>query len=104
MIEYEKCDTQHINGMLAAEIQISKVKRQAWSPRFGAAISKKAFWKIALSLKMTYTRPSDEYITWAKAIGIEDFKSIDITTIKSKLREAQRELRIIEKQTNEFSR
>jgi hypothetical protein len=102
LAEYERCDTQHINGMLSAEKQISKVKRQAWSPKFGAAISKKAFWKIALSLKLTYTRPSDEYITWAKALGIEDFKSIDLATIKGKLREAQRELRVIEKQTNEL--
>jgi hypothetical protein len=36
--------------MLAAEKQTSKVKNLAWSPKFGAAISKKAFWKIALSL------------------------------------------------------
>jgi hypothetical protein len=98
--EYEKCDQQHINGMLAAEQQIAKANHQAWSPKFGAAISKKAFWKIALSLKMTYTRPSDQFITWAEAQGIDDFKSIDMITIKRKLREAQRELREIEKQAD----
>jgi hypothetical protein len=95
--EYEKCDKQHINGMLASEKHISKIKRQAWSPTLGAAISKKAFWKIALSLKMTHTRPSDEYIAWSEALGITDFKAIDLTTIKRKLRESQRELREIEK-------
>jgi hypothetical protein len=98
--EFEKCDEQHINGMLAAEKQIAKRNRQAWSPRFGAAISKKAFWKIALSLKMTHRRPSDEYITWAEAIGIDDFKALDIHTIKRRLRESQRELREIEKQAD----
>jgi hypothetical protein len=100
--DYEQCDKQHIEGMLAAEKKLSKVKRQAWSPKFRAAISKKAFWKIALSLRMTHTRPSDEFITWAEALGIEDFKGIDISTIKKKLREAQRELRDIEKKANEL--
>jgi hypothetical protein len=100
--EYEKCDKQHIAGMLAAEKKLSKVRRQAWSPKFGAAISKKAFWKIALSLRMTHTRPSDEYITWAISLGIEDFKGIDVSTIKKKLREAQRELRELEKKANEL--
>jgi hypothetical protein len=100
--EYEKCDKQHIEGMLAAEKKLSKVRRQAWSPKFGAAISRKAFWKIALSLRMTHTRPSDEYITWAVSLGIADFKSIDVSTIKKKLREAQRELRDIEKKANEL--
>jgi hypothetical protein len=102
MEEFEKCDRQHINGMLAAEKQASKVKNVAWSPKFGAAISKKAFWKIALSLRMTHTRPSEEFITWASSLGIEDFKSIDVNLIKKKLREAQRELRDIEKQANEL--
>jgi hypothetical protein len=102
MEEFEKCDKQHINGMLVAEKQAAKVKNLAWSPKFGAAISKKAFWKIALSLRMMYTRPSDEFITWASSLGIEDFKSIDITFIKKKLREAQHELRAIEKQANEL--
>jgi hypothetical protein len=86
--------------MLAAEKQVSKSKRQAWSPKFGAAILKKAFWKIALSLKMTHTRPSDEYVTWAEAMGIDDFKALDINIIKRKLRESQRELREIEKQAD----
>jgi hypothetical protein len=100
--EYEKCDKQHINGMLAAEKQLLKVKNQAWSPKFGAAISKKAFWKIALSLRMNYTRPSDEFITWASALGIEDIKAINISIIKKNLREAQRELQEIEKQANKL--
>jgi hypothetical protein len=82
--------------MLAAKKQLSKVKNQAWSPKFGAAISKKAFWKIALSLRMNYTRPSDEFITWASALGIEDIKAINISIIKKNLREAQRELQEIE--------
>jgi hypothetical protein len=55
IIEYKKCDKQHINSMLAAEKQISKTNRRLWSPKLGAAVSKKAFWKIALSLRMTHT-------------------------------------------------
>jgi enamine deaminase RidA (YjgF/YER057c/UK114 family) len=51
---------------------------------------------------MTHTRPSEEFITWASSLGIEDFKSIDVNLIKKKLREAQRELRDIEKQANEL--
>jgi hypothetical protein len=76
------------------------MKNQAWSPKLGAAISKKAFWKIAYSFKMTHTRPSDKYITWSEALGIDDFKSLDMHTIKRRLREAQKELRLIEKQAN----
>jgi hypothetical protein len=70
-----------------------KMKFQPWSPTFGAAISRKAFWKIALSLKMTHKRPSNEYITWALTLGIDDVKALDESTIKRELREAQKILR-----------
>jgi hypothetical protein len=69
------------------------MKFQPWSPTFGAAISRKAFWKIALSLKMTHKRPSNEYITWALTLGIDDVKALDESTIKRELREAQKILR-----------
>jgi protein tyrosine phosphatase len=49
--EFEKCDRQHINGMLAAEKQIAKMKNQAWSPKLGAAISKKSFLENRLLIK-----------------------------------------------------
>jgi hypothetical protein len=100
--EYERCDFQHINGMLAAEKQISKTKNKPWSPIFGAAISKKAFWKIALSLRLTYKRPSTEYLTWAKSLGIEDFQALSLQTIKQKLRESQRDLRELKKQADKL--
>jgi hypothetical protein len=58
----------------------------------------KAFWKIALSLKMAHTRPSYDYISWAKGMGIQDFKSLNITKIKKQLsRTSQKELRDIKK-------
>jgi hypothetical protein len=93
--EYERCDEQHIIGMLSAEKKTRKIKTTPWSPTFGAAVSRKAFWKIALSLKLTHTRPSDEYITWSQALGIQDFKSLDIATIKKELRLAQKQLKEI---------
>jgi hypothetical protein len=49
--EYNKCDEQHIIGMLAAEKKTCKVKTTAWSPTYSKAVESKAFWKIALSLK-----------------------------------------------------
>jgi exonuclease III len=100
--EYERCDAQHIQGMLSAEKKTRKIRTTPWSPKFGAAVSRKSFWKIALSLKLTHTRPSDEYITWSQALGIQDFKSIDITRIKKELRTAQKHLREITKQAAEL--
>jgi hypothetical protein len=98
--EYEKCDEQHIIGMITAEKKTKKIRTMAWSPTFGAAISKKAFWKIALTLKMTHTRPSDAYIIWSKAMGIDDFKALNIESIKQQLRAAQRNLKELSKKAD----
>jgi hypothetical protein len=70
----------------------------SWSPTFGAAVSKKSFWKIALSLKINHTYPNEEFLNWAESLGIPDIKSMEITTIKRHYREAQKELREVEKQ------
>lgn len=72
--EYENCDKQHIEGMLYAENKTKKLKTTPWSPIFQNAISEKAFWKIALSLKMNHIYPSVDYLKWAEAKGIQDFK------------------------------
>lgn len=47
---------------------------------------------------MAHTRPSYDYISWAKGMGIQDFKSLNITKIKKQLsRTSQKELRDIKK-------
>jgi hypothetical protein len=98
--EYEKCDQEMINGMLSAEIKTRKTNTTSWSPIFGKAVSAKAFWKIAMALKMTHKRPSDKYMQWAQQMGIEDFKVIDIITIKKNLRLAQKDVREIKLQAD----
>jgi hypothetical protein len=42
-IEFNKCDLQHIQGMLAAEKKTCRVKRYAWSPKYGNAVERKKF-------------------------------------------------------------
>jgi hypothetical protein len=101
-MEYEKCDTQMIIGMLHAETKTKKVKSTSWSPTFAKAVSCKAFWKIALSHKLLHRYPSHKLIQWAKDLGVDNFMTLDILTIKSKLREAQHELRKIEIKANEL--
>jgi hypothetical protein len=81
--------------MLIAEKKARKIQTTPWSPTFEAAVSRESFWKIALSLKLTHMRPSDEYLTWSQALGIQDFKSMDITIIKKELRAAQNHLKEI---------
>jgi hypothetical protein len=44
--------------------------------------------------------PSEKFVAWAAAIGITDFKSIDINTIKQNLRKAQKEVREVEQKAN----
>jgi hypothetical protein len=61
------------------------LKVTPWSPIFAAAVTKKSFWKIAFSLKMNHLRPSDEYMQWAESLGIQDFKKLDISTVKINL-------------------
>jgi hypothetical protein len=96
--EYELCDQTIIHGMLLAESRTKPLKTVSWSPAFGKAVSKKSFWKIALSLKMNYTQPNDEFMKWAETMEITDFKSISLETIKKSLRAAQKELKEIEKE------
>jgi hypothetical protein len=96
--EYENCDKQHIEGMLYAENKTKKLKTTPWSPIFQNAISEKAFWKIALSLKMNHIYPSVDYLKWAEAKGIQDFKGLDITEVKINLRKAQKAVREVTKQ------
>jgi hypothetical protein len=88
--------------MLTAEQQTRRLAVVPWSPRFSTAVAKKSFWKIALSLKINHTRPTDEYITWAESMGIANFKSLELPTIKSELRRAQKELREIEREASEL--
>lgn len=88
--------------MLYAKTNTKKLQTTPWSPEFQAAVSNKAFWKIAFSLKMNYTRPSDAFITWAEAKGISDFKSLDIGQVKHELREAQKQMREITKQADKL--
>jgi hypothetical protein len=100
--EYELCDQLMIHGMLLAETRTRKIKTTPWSPTFGRAVNKKSFWKIALTLKTNHTRPNDEFMRWAGQLGIEDFKSLDISTIKANLRKAQKEQRDIERKAAEL--
>jgi hypothetical protein len=86
-----------IESMIIAETKTKKTKTTSWSPAFAQAVNKKSFWKIALSLKMTHKYPSDKFIEWAASLGITDFKQLDINTVKKQMRQAQKELREIEK-------
>jgi hypothetical protein len=94
-VEFNTCDSQHIMGMLAAERKTCKQKTTAWSPAYSMAIENKAFWKIALSLRRTYLRPHEKFLTWARARNIEDFQAISTNTIIKELRTAQLQLREI---------
>jgi hypothetical protein len=100
--QYEKCDKIITESMLTAEQQTRMLAVVPWSPRFSTAVAKKSFWKIALSLKINHTRPTDEYITWAESMGIANFKSLELPTIKSELRRAQKELRETEREASEL--
>jgi hypothetical protein len=96
--EYNKCDQQHIIGMLAAEKKTCRTKMTAWSPKYSKAVENKAFWKIALSLKRNHTRPNDKFNKWAENLGILDIAKITITMIKQNLRQAQASLQEIKRQ------
>jgi hypothetical protein len=92
--EYNKCDEQHIIGMLAAEKKMCKVKTTAWSPTYSKAVESEAFWKIALSLKKnTHTKPHQKSVKWAITRNIYEFGKIGLQEIQ--LRKAQKELREI---------
>jgi hypothetical protein len=96
--EYESCDKQHIEGMLYAENTTKKIKTTPWSPTFQKVTADKSFWKIALTLKMNHIYPSEDYLKWAESKGIQDFKGLDITTVKTNLRKAQKAVREVTKQ------
>jgi hypothetical protein len=95
--EYELCDKRMIESMIIAETKTKKIKTTSWSPAFAQAVNKKSFWKIALSLKMMHKYPSDKFIDLALSLGITDFKQLDINAVKKQLRQAQKDLREIEK-------
>jgi hypothetical protein len=63
--EFNKCDAQHIAGMLAAEKKTCKIKTIAWSPKYSKAVEDRAFWKIALSLRQTHVKPNSKFYQWA---------------------------------------
>jgi hypothetical protein len=90
--EYEACDEVVIQGMLWAENKTRHVKTTAWSPKFGAAVAKKSFWKIALSLKTNCKLPSHGFLRWAESMDIIDFKGITLQNVKKELKKAQCEL------------
>jgi hypothetical protein len=97
---YKKCDNEMVAGMLLAESYTKKTKTTSWSPTFAEAINNKTFWKIAMSLKMNYRHPSQDFQNWAKTRGIPDIQSIELSTIKRNFRNAQKHLREIEKQAD----
>jgi hypothetical protein len=79
-----------------------KIKTTSWSPTYCKAVEDKAFWKIALSLRRTYTKPNAKFLAWAQSRRIDDFPSIDTKTIISNLRSAQTALREIKKKANQL--
>jgi hypothetical protein len=101
-LEYNSCDEQHIIGMISAERKTCKEKRFAWSPKFSKAVENKAFWKIILSLRRNYSKPSKKITNWANSRGINDIEGISISTINSQLRLAQKELREIKENSTKL--
>jgi plasmid stabilization system protein ParE len=97
---FERCDQQMTYGMISAEAKTNKTRTTSWSPAFAVAVGKKAFWKIALSLKITHRYPSEDFLRWAATMGVEDFNGLELHTIKQQLRQAQRELREIEQKAD----
>jgi hypothetical protein len=89
-----------IIGMLQAEKRTKKTKTVSWSPKFAKAVSQKAFWKIALSLKMIHKQPSEKFMSWATDLGFSNINTLDVQTIKRELHTAQKLLREIEQQAD----
>jgi hypothetical protein len=83
--------------MILAEKKTCKIKTMSWSPAYSKAVEDKAFWKIALSLRRTYTKPNPKFLAWAQNRQILDFSSISIEKIIQELRVAQSALREIKK-------
>jgi hypothetical protein len=101
-IEFNKCDEQHIQGMLSAESKTCKVKTHAWSPKYSSAVETKNFWKTILMMKRNHIRPDQRTRSWAEALGIQDISLLTISQINSKLREAQKQLSMVLKEATEL--
>jgi hypothetical protein len=71
-IEFNKCDWQHIQGMLADEKKTCEIKTHAWSPKYSNAVKRRNFWKIILTLKRHHTKPDGKTMAWATALKIEN--------------------------------
>jgi hypothetical protein len=100
-LEYDRCDDQHIKGMLAAEKRTCKNKLYDWSPAFSKAVELKAFWKIALSLRKNHIRPNAKLEAWASSLNIGDIQVLPERKIKAELRLAQKQLREIKAKAKE---
>jgi hypothetical protein len=84
-IEYDRCDEQHIKGMLAAKKKTCKKKLYDWSLACSKAIEIKAFWKIVLSLCKNHIRPNAKLYSWAASLNIGDIHELSESTIKAEL-------------------
>jgi hypothetical protein len=100
--EYNKCDEQHIKGMLSAEKKTCKKKLYDWSPKFSKAIETKAFWKINLALRRNHIYPNHKLLAWADTLNIKDIHTLPESRIKAELRLAQRNLREIKTKAKEL--
>jgi hypothetical protein len=87
--QFKQCDKTMVAGMLVVESTTKKTNTTAWSPTFTKAVTKKMFWKLALSLKINHRRPSPKYLEWSRQFGINDFQSLNLDTIKQNHRAAQ---------------
>jgi hypothetical protein len=84
-IEFNKCDWQHIQGMLAAKKKTCKVKTHAWSPKYSNVVERRNFWKIILTLKRYHTKPDEKTLAWAVALKIKNAELLTIPQINSNL-------------------
>lgn len=96
--EFNKCDEQHIVGMLAAEKNTCKVKQYAWSPKYSQAVEERNFWKILLMLKRNHERPNTKTKAWAETFGIQDIGVLTESQINSNLRKAQGKLKEVKRE------
>jgi hypothetical protein len=100
-IEYDRCDEQHITGMLLAKKKTCKKKLYDWSPAFSRAVEIKAFWKIVLSLRKNHIRPNAKLYSWAALLDIGNIQELSESTIKAELRLDQKQLRSIKDKAKE---
>jgi ribonuclease HI len=102
--EFEKCDRQHIIGLIAAERKVCKPKLFPWSPAFKEAANLKAIWKILLSKARTKTPCSQKVINWVQESLKRDISSDppDIQECQKELRKAQQKLREVKKRAHDL--